>query len=263
MNVVGCQLDIVWENKAATHARVRALLEAQPPAKGSLLVLPEMFATGFSMAPEKIAEGEARESERFLAQIAEEFGVAVVGGVVNLGPDGRGRNEAVVFGSNGREIARYQKMHPFTFGGESKHYSSGDKPLLFPYQEFTVAPFVCYDLRFPEVFRSAVRQGAQVFVVIANWPQPREQHWMTLLQARAIENQAYVVGVNRCGSDPKLAYSGRSQIVDPKGVVLADAGNAEGLISAELDLSALRDYRRTFPALEDMHPEYVPIRSEK
>ena len=116
-----------------------------------------------------------------------------------------------------------------------------------------MAPFVCYDLRFPEIFRSAVRRGAQVFVVIANWSVKREQHWVTLLQARAIENQACVVGVNRCGTDPKYAYSGHSMIIDAHGTVLAEVGNKETIISADIDLAALELWRKDFPALVDMH----------
>jgi len=115
-----------------------------------------------------------------------------------------------------------------------------------------VAPFVCYDLRFPEIFRHAVKKGVQVYTVIANWPEPREAHWLALLKARAIENQAFVLGVNRVGRDPKNAYSGRSQILDPRGSVLADAGNAEGVFGVELDPAALLDYRKAFPAIQDM-----------
>jgi predicted amidohydrolase len=124
--------------------------------------------------------------------------------------------------------------------------------LFSRWHDFQVAPFVCYDLRFPEIFRAAVKQETGLFVVIANWPSAREEHWLALLKARAIENQAYVLGVNRCGDDPKLHYSGRSQLIDPRGAILADAGESEGVISAELDLKALEEYRSSFPALADM-----------
>jgi predicted amidohydrolase len=115
------------------------------------------------------------------------------------------------------------------------------------------APFICYDLRFPEVFRAAARRGAEIFLVIANWPDRREQHWVTLLQARAIENLAYVVGVNRSGRDPEHVYPGRSMIIDPHGKILADAGGGEAVISAEIDPAEVRNWRRDFPALADMH----------
>jgi len=121
-----------------------------------------------------------------------------------------------------------------------------------------VAPFVCYDLRFPEVFRIAAARGAQLLAVIANWPSAREAHWLTLLRARAIENQAYVAGVNRCGEDPRLRYTGRSVIIDPRGEVLADAGSDEAVITADIDLADLEEYRRSFPALADMRRELLP-----
>ncbi|MBV9468141.1 MAG: carbon-nitrogen family hydrolase [Abitibacteriaceae bacterium] len=255
MKLYGCQLNIEWENKAANHAKVLAMLDAAMPEEGSLVLLPEMFATGFSMNVEGIAEGAEHQTAMFLAAVAAKYNVFIVGGLVTIGTDGKGRNEAAVFNPDGKEIARYCKLHPFSFGGETKHYMSGEDIAIFNWQDFTVAPFICYDLRFPEIFRAAVRRGAQLFTVIANWPQAREAHWITLLQARAIENQAYVAGVNRCGHDPKLAYSGRSLIIDPRGEIIADAGNGENIISTDLDLNALQKYRRDFPALEDMKAE--------
>jgi predicted amidohydrolase len=120
-----------------------------------------------------------------------------------------------------------------------------------------VSPFICYDLRFPEAFRGAVRRGARAFVVIANWPAERHEHWDLLLRARAIENQAFVVGVNRCGSDPRHAYAGGSMIVDPQGGILARAGGEECVISADLDAASLMEYRERFPALGDMHGDLL------
>jgi predicted amidohydrolase len=258
MKIYCCQLDIVWEEKHRNFDRVRGLLQAAPPAAGSLLVLPEMFATGFSMRVSHIREGSDSETISFLQEIAREYRVTVLGGLVTE-LAGRGRNEAVAVSPEGEVRARYTKIHPFSFGQETQHYSPGKELTIFELNGWLVAPFICYDLRFPEVFRSAARRGAQLFVVIANWPAAREQHWMTLLQARAIENQAYVAGVNRCGRDPQLAYSGRSLIMDPKGVVLADAGNAESIVHAELSLELLQAWRRDFPALQDLHPEFLGV----
>lgn len=257
MQIIGCQLDIVWEDKPANHRRVRALLERDAPSAGTLVVLPEMFSTGFNMKVHRVDEGEERPSERFMAQLAEELGIYVQGGVVNRATDRRGLNQSVTFAPDGSEIARYTKLHPFSFAKEDRYYAGGESIIIFPWQEVVVAPFICYDLRFPEVFRSAARRKATLFTVIANWPAARENHWVTLLQARAIENQAYVLGVNRCGDDPWLTYSGRSLIVDPRGAIIADAGNAEGLISATIDLEDLAIYRRTFPALQDIRPEFL------
>jgi len=252
MQVVGCQLDIAWEDREANHARVRDMLAVSPPQAGGLVVLPEMFASVFSMDVAKIAEGEAAPTRQFLSDLAREYQVYLVGGVVTRGADGRGKNEAVVIAPDGSEVVRYHKIHPFSYGGETKSYSAGRQIVVFDIGGFTIAPFICYDLRFPEIFRQAIRQGVNLFVVIANWPTARVNHWTTLLQARAIENQAFVIGVNRCGRDPNLEYPGRSLIVDPKGQILSDGGSTLGVISAMLNLHELQDYRRQFPALADM-----------
>ena len=125
--------------------------------------------------------------------------------------------------------------------------------MTFEWRGFVVAPFVCYDLRFPEIFRAAAHRGASLFVVIALWPVKRQQHWLTLLQARAIENQAYVVGVNRVGAEPEFLYPGRSVVVDPHGVIIADAGEREHILAAALDVNVVAAWRRDFPALRDAH----------
>jgi predicted amidohydrolase len=254
MQVIGVQLDIVWEDKAASVERARRLIEAARPQRGALVVLPEMYATGFSMNVKAVAEGAERAAERFLESVAREFGVYVLGGVVNLGPEGRGRNQAVVYSPAGTQVCRYDKCYPFTLGGESEHYTAGNRIELFDWNGMKVAPMVCYDMRFPEPFRAAVRQGAQMFVVIASWPSYRTHHWTTLLAARAIENLAYVVGVNRCGRDPKHPYPGRSMVVDPHGKVIADAGDGEGVVTADVDANVVESWRREFPALADMKP---------
>jgi predicted amidohydrolase len=252
IQIGSCLLDIVWEDRRANQARVRDVLAVAQPAPGALVVLPEMFASGFSLDVAKIADAPERgETQAFLAELAREHQVCLIAGLVTRAADGRGQNEAIVVDPRGQEIARYHKIHPFSYGGETKSYSAGRRIVTFDIGGFTVAPFVCYDLRFPEIFRHAVRQGASVFVVIANWPTKRVQHWTTLLQARAIENQAYVVGVNRAGRDPNVEYPGRSLIIDPRGEILADAGEREGAIAATLDLDSLQSYRREFPALAD------------
>lgn len=203
MNVVAVQLDCVWEDKSRNFARVLELLAAEPPVPGSLVVLPEMFSTGFSYHFAMTCQTAAREDETFLARLADEFEVTVVGGVITRNAAGLVHNEAVAFGPDGNLLARYAKQRVFSPGGEAAVHSPGSTTVTFPWNGFTVAPLVCYDLRFPELFRAAVAQGADLLAVIASWPARRERHWLTLLQARAIENQAYVVGVNRVGQDPQ------------------------------------------------------------
>jgi predicted amidohydrolase len=252
MKLYCCQTDITWENKVANYTRAQKLLAAARPERNSLVLLPEMFATGFSMNVSAVVEGPKADTEKFLAQIAQDFGVYMIGGVVTNSPDGRGYNQALAVSPNGRPLARYSKMQPFSLGGESKSYMAGEAPMFFAWEELKVSPFICYDLRFPELFRSAVRGGAQLFTVIANWPVARIHHWITLLQARAIENQAYVAGVNRCGTDPKHTYNGRSIIVDPHGTILIEAGDSECVISADISPEVVNKWRAEFPALEDM-----------
>jgi predicted amidohydrolase len=258
MRVVCCQTDIVWEDPAANHARVAGLLEANPPEAGSLVVLPEMFATGFSMRVDCVAEDSDGETHRFLASLARQYGCTVLGGVVTRAEDGRGSNDSIVFASDGAEVSRYRKMRPFC-GGEQRNYAAGCRTAQFTLGNWRVSHFVCYDLRFPELFRSAARNGTDLFTVIASWPVARIHHWVTLLQARAIENQAYVVGVNRVGDDPALHYNGRSIVVGPGGDILLDCGETEAIRSVEIDLEELREYRKKLPFLADLHPDYVRL----
>ncbi len=252
MQVACVQFDIAWEDMHANYASVRSLLGAAGLPPGSLAILPEMFATGFSMDVDAASDDPDRETQQVLADFACRMGIYLLGGVVSRAPDGRGYNEAVACDPSGAIVARYQKMHPFALAGEAEHYVAGSKIVLFPWHSFIVCPLICYDLRFPELFRAAVRQGANFFTVIANWPTTREEHWVKLLQARAIENQAYVAGINRTGKDPRYTYGGRSLIIDPHGEILADAGASPGVIRAETEFDAMQAYRRDFPALADM-----------
>jgi omega-amidase len=251
MKVICAQLDIEWEDRQANYAKVRTAIDRLRPEPGALLVLPEMFASGFSMNVAKIKEENPSATEHFLAEIARLYRIFIVGGLVTQGSHGKGRNQAVVVDDQGRTILRYSKLHPFTLGGEAQHYSAGDCIESFNWFGCMTTPFICYDLRFPEIFRAATRKGAHLFTVIANWPNKREQHWVTLLQARAIENQAYVVGVNRCGSDPAHIYPGRTLVVDPHGVIIADAGREEGLVTADIDAAKALSWRKEFPVLQD------------
>jgi predicted amidohydrolase len=253
MHVACCQLDIAWEQKPMNYRRVEALLSAAGIPAGTLVLLPEMFATGFTMNAEAVAEPIDGPTPRFLAELARRHAAFVQAGVV-IRPEAaaRPRNEALLFRPDGRLLARYAKVHLFSFAGEQEHYAAGEEMVPLRLGQITVAPSICYDLRFPELFRAALDQGFEVLSVIACWPAAREEHWRALTIARAIENQCYVVAVNRCGSEPSgLAYSGGSRIVDPRGVVLTDAGRQEGVIQAALSLDLLRSYRREFPALRD------------
>jgi omega-amidase len=252
MKVVAVQFNIVWEDPAANWARVRALLDASPVDAGSLIVLPEMFDTGFSMNVQHTAQNADRASESFLRELAAVTNCAVLGGVVGPLEGGLASNEAVAFDPNGRELVRYRKQQPFTPSGEAKVCRAGERHAMFRWDDGWISPFICYDLRFPELFRPAARDGAELLVVMANWPARRSEHWVRLLQARAIENQAFVVGVNRCGEDPKLTYDGRSAAFDALGRNVWELDAREQVEQVEIDLAAVREWRREFPALQDM-----------
>ncbi len=251
MNVHLVQLDSVWEDPSRNFARVEQLLEATPPEPGALVVLPEMFATGFSLDLSKTCAGAALQAEDFICQLAKRHGVAVLAGVVSPGKEGCGRNEAVVYSPEGALLARYLKQRPFSGAGEDSVHEMGSEPVVFEWDGVRVAPLVCYDLRFPELFRTAVRAGAEMFVVIAAWPVARIEHWITLLTARAIENQALVVGVNRTGAEPRFQYCGRSIVVDPQGRVLADAGGEQCVLPVTFPSAMAREWRAEFPAVRD------------
>jgi predicted amidohydrolase len=252
--LIAVQLNIAWEDREANFRRVRSLLSVAPPPPGSLVVLPEMFATGFSMNVNAVAEPYGGPTERFLAELALEYRAFVAGGVAaRPTPDQPPRNKALVFSSDGNLLCWYAKSRLFTPGGEAGHFKAGDRPAVFQWGDLKVSPFICYDLRFPELFREAAAAWRpELFVVIANFPAKRTSHWVRLLQARAIENQAFVLGVNRVGNDPFYTFSGRSMLADPHGEILADAGEGEGVLRAELDLGSLRQYRQGLPFLDDL-----------
>jgi predicted amidohydrolase len=253
VKVIGLQFDIAWENKPANFATVCRLLEQAAPEKDSLVVLPEMFATGFSMNAAAIAETRGGGTEQFLAAIAKEFAVTLIAGVAVRDRDGQARNKALVFSAAGELICFYGKQRPFAPGAEDQHYAAGGKCAVFEWRGCTVSPFICYDLRFPELFRAAAAQHRpELFAVIANFPVKRLSHWVQLLRARAIENQAYVIGVNRIGNDPFYSYGGRSMLVDPLGEIIAEAGEGVGHMSGSLDLETLAKYRAGLPFLDDL-----------
>ncbi|MCA9214000.1 MAG: hypothetical protein KDB27_13100 [Planctomycetales bacterium] len=258
MKIVAVQLNSVWENKPATHEKLRAILANDTITEESLIVFPEMFDTGFSMNTSATGQSSDLESERFLQEIAETYNSAVLAGVAAPTENGQSKNEAVAFAPDGTELVRYRKMQPFTLTGEDRHYGFGDQHRIFEWCGMKVSPFVCYDLRFPEVFRPAAQEGAELIVVMACWPAKRSEHWVRLLQARAIENQAYVVGVNRCGTEPKFVYDGRSAAFDPHGKALFEADEAEQVFHLDIDPNVVRDWRDEFPALRDMRQICAP-----
>ncbi len=245
------QLDIAWEDKDRNRGRAAELLDRAEAAAGDLVLLPEMFDTGFSFNISATSDTDGRTAA-FLAELADDYSVTVIGGRT-IAPCHRcrARNVATVMAPGQRLLAEYTKVHPFTLSGEDRSFEAGEDISIFRHSEFTVCPLVCYDLRFPELFREGLRRGADLFTVIACWPKGRQHHWRTLLAARAIENQAFVIGCNRTGSDPALEYAGGSVVFGPKGDVLGELGAEEAVLSVPIKQEDAAAWRAAFPAWKD------------
>jgi predicted amidohydrolase len=250
MKVAAIQHDIAWEQPAETRERVRPMI-AEAAAQGAgLIVLSEMYATGFSMNPDRIAEDEGGPNERFLCDQATAHGVHVAASIAQRGRDGKYRNNAVVAAPDGSVAGRYAKIHPFSYAGEHERYAAGDRFCTVRIGDLRVSLFVCYDLRFADEFW-ALAGDTDLFVVPANWPQPRHEHWRALLAARAIENQAYVLGVNRVGPAKDLPHAGGSTLIDPLGARLFEGGPDEAVLVGEADPKIVSEIRTKFPFLAD------------
>jgi len=255
MQILLCQLAI--ENLAPEKNRARVLehlrgIKFHPP---SLLILPELFSLGTlseGFDPEK-AESIRLEDQDFLAKLSSENGIHVIGS--SIGFQGNTlQNESLHFDSAGKLRGSYRKIHPFTLGGEDLIFNSGTEIVTWELGGFAVQPAICYDLRFPEIFRAGLRRGATFIVVQANWPESRQAHWEILLRARAIENQCYVAGVNCLGMQRGTRYAGGSLLITPKGEIVVSAGSEEGLFTAETDPQTVFAWRKSFPALTDRKP---------
>ena len=250
IKVAGLQLDVAWEDRAANFEHVRELAGKARDRGADLLVLPEMFSTGFSLDTRITAEPPSGETPRFLSELARDLEIGIVGGYVQRRRQGRGANLALTVDRRGRTVAEYAKTHLFSFMDEHEVHEAGAGPRKFVFEGVETACFVCYDLRFPELFR-LVADGARLVIVIASWPAARQAHWDALLRARAIENQLYVVGVNRAGQGGGLDYTGGSAAIDPLGQVLAHAGDGENTIIAEVDTDEVERVRTEMPFLKD------------
>ncbi|MGY2077792.1 nitrilase-related carbon-nitrogen hydrolase [Blastococcus sp. SYSU DS0828] len=249
MRVAAVQHDIVWEDREANFARLAPQVARAAAAGAELVLLTETFSTGFSMTP-GIGEPEDGPSAAFLAAQAAEHGVWVGGSCPEIAPGEQlPYNSFVLAGPDGG-THRYRKLHPFTHGGEHERFRAGDGPLTVTIGGLRITPFICYDLRFADVFWRAALE-TDLYVVVANWPAARRLHWQTLLQARAIENQAYVVGCNRVGTaGDGTEHTGDSRIVSPMGELLATAAGTETLVLADVDaaeVAATRDRLRFLP----------------
>lgn len=256
---------IAWEGKEANHEHVRRLLapliDADAIAPGDFIQLPEMFDTGFSFNVEATND-KSGKTLQFLLDLADDTEAIVAGGRT-IAPCSQcaAKNVVTVVAPGQKVVAEYTKSYLFSPGGEDKRFEAGNEVVTWqwPAAGLRVQTAICYDLRFPELFRAGLARGAEMIALGACWPSVRHTHWRSLLIARAIENQAYVLGVNRSGDDPVkvngdkgLHYSGGSLAISPKGEVIGELTEAPGVLSVSIDPAAVHEWRTQFGVWRDV-----------
>ena len=249
MRISILQTDITWEDKEANLERLHKRLD-ELRGKTDIVILPEMFSTGFTMRSKELAEPVDGYTISTLRSCAAKYKIALAGSYISY-DNGNYYNRAF-FLTPHNEAFYYDKKHLFRMGHEEEHFSAGDKRIIIPYQGWNICLLICYDLRFP-VWSRNVQNEYDLLIYVANWPTPRRHVWDTLLAARAIENMTYVCGVNRIGTDGnELKYNGGSAIFSPKGKAIAMAtDDREDIITMDLSLDPLNDLRRKFPVWMD------------
>ena len=246
MKISIIQQDIAWADVEENIRRADETVDAAPRA--DLYVLPEMFSTGFCTDPEGVAETPGGPALQWMKKKSAQLNAAMAGSVA-VNDCGRYYNRFYFVCPDGK-VTHYDKKHLFTFGGEHEHFTAGDERVVVEYEGVRILLEVCYDLRFPVWSRN--RGDYDMILYVASWPEVRVEAWKSLLVARAIENQSYVAGVNRVGSDPSNEYSGGSMVVDPYGKVVASCQDGMAMsASAEVDMAMLNRFREKFPVLND------------
>lgn len=254
MRVALVSLDQAWENKEQNLIACRAFVLRAKAQGVDLVIFPEMTLTSFSMNISVTSEDSktSKTVESFKA-LAQEFQIAIVFGIVFKDGD-KATNNTLLIDGVGTIKANYIKMHPFTFAGEDKVFNGGSAISFGTVCNMTIGLTICYDLRFPELY-SALAKHCDCIINIANWPAKRVDHWNTLLKARAIENQIFILGVNRTGVDDKgIEYKKSSQVISPNGELLAHVSPEEQLDIVDIDLSFISEFRKCFSTVQDRKP---------
>ncbi|WP_019669172.1 amidohydrolase [Eudoraea adriatica] len=246
LKVALIQTALIWENPVENRNMFSVKIK-DIPGDTDMIILPEMFTTGFTMNPERVNVDEGENTVKWMKEIAQDKNMALVGSI-SFKKKNKYTNRLFFIHPDGTS-ASYDKKHTFTFAGEDKVYESGTERLVFSYKGFRICPLICYDLRFPVWAR--YKGDYDLLVFVANWPEPRIEAWDTLLKARAIENMSYCIGVNRLGEDNNAhRYPGHSAIYDPMGSQVVFSEKDE-VIYASLSLQGLKDFRAQFKFLED------------
>lgn len=240
-----------WENKENNILKVKELLE-KDTGDTDLILLPEMTFTGFTMNTKHCFEDIDGPAKKYLIHASSKLRKNIISGFIEKEEE-RFINTAIHFNEYGLIAAKYKKIHPFSLGKEDEHYSAGNEIVITTIDKVKIGLSICYDLRFPELYRLYGKQRVDIIINIANWPEPRINHWKLLLRARAIENQCFAVGINRIGNDPAgMYYPGASAIYDPMGEEVLLADESEGIFSAVIDLEKVKDVRDKFHFLDDI-----------
>lgn len=255
--VAVAQIDIALGEPDRNYQTVTQAVKDAAKAGADVVVFPEMWNTGYALTElARLADQDGWRTKQTLSRAAKENQIAVVGGsVATVRAGGQYYNTTYIYDQNGNLTGSYDKVHLFGLMHEDEFIQAGSQGSFFELKGVKSASFICYDLRFPEWFRTVAKQGADVIYVVAEWPTPRIEQWEALVKARAIENQAFVVAVNRVGHDDENSYNGHSLVVDPLGNVIADAGEKAGLTLAELDLDELKTVRGPIPVFKDRRPD--------
>lgn len=251
MKIASIQLNIIWENKKENLKKSDYFIDKAVQDKCDLIIFPEMFTTGFSMNGNLTSENKGGLTHQYLVNKAKQNNIDIIAGYVEKNNQ-QLENIAVAIDCNGLLKSRYVKNYPYTPSGETKVYRKGYSTVTFDLYGVKASVFICYDLRFPELFRKIANEVSIVFV-IASWPNMRQKHWEVLLRARAIENQLFIVGVNRTGDDGNnLKYEGGSRVYDPLGNLVTSGEATQEYILSEIDLSLVEKIRNELPFLLDM-----------
>jgi predicted amidohydrolase len=252
IRIAGLQLDIAWEDPEESFRRATILADEAAAAGARLLALPELFATGFSMRSVAMA-AHSEAIRAFLSDLARRLGVWVLAGFAEPGRD-LPANACSLFDPAGEEELRIHKVHPFSLVSEAEHYESGRTIGTTTVEGVRITPLICYDLRFVELFRAAAG-ATDCFVVIANWPTRRAHAWRTLIDARAIDCQAYVLGVNRVGDAEGHPHRGDTTLVDPMGKIIDRLAIRPGIVTGDVDPEFVAETRRRYSFLADRRPD--------
>jgi predicted amidohydrolase len=250
MKIALLQTDIIWEDKAANLEKLERLIETVPK-NTDIVVLPEMFNTGFSMDPERLSEEPEGITSHWMGKMAEKGNFGLCGSYIVRENDHFLNRFLFVSPDNPREAWHYDKRHLFSMAGEHRHFHPGKEKVIFTFREIRICPLVCYDLRFPVWSRN--RNEYDLLIYSANWPEQRKLAWNTLIRARAIENQCFVAAVNRTGADGTGAkYCGESAVIDYIGETLVSAGiTGDSVVSYDIPMAKLQEFRKKFPFLDD------------